>query len=83
MNARTLIFLNIWSLTISAEVAAASYIIAKRLTVEYASKLAMLKALGAKTPNLRNPFEFQEGIWRPFRVLPFHPNSIELSSGEY
>lgn len=48
MNTQTLTFLNLWSLTVYAVVAAASYVIATRLTAESTYELAMLKGLGTK-----------------------------------
>jgi len=48
MNSQTLTFLSLWSLTVYAVVAAASYVVATRLIVESSYELAMIRALGAK-----------------------------------
>jgi len=48
LNEQTIIFLNVWSLAVYAVVAAASYIISARLTVDSSYELAMLRALGAR-----------------------------------
>jgi len=52
MSMQTLTFLNTWSLTIYAMVAAASHIIATRLTTESRYELTMLKAIGAKKKHI-------------------------------
>lgn len=48
LNEQMTIFLNVWSLVVYAVVAAASYIISARLTVDSSYELAMLRALGAR-----------------------------------
>jgi len=48
LNEQTIIFLNVWSLAVYAVVAAASYMISARLTVDSSYELAMLRALGAR-----------------------------------
>lgn len=48
----TLNFLAVWSIIVYVLVSAASYVIATRLIVESEYELAMLKAIGAKKPNL-------------------------------
>jgi ABC-type lipoprotein release transport system permease subunit len=52
MTQQTLTFLNLLSLTVYAVVAAASYVIATRLTAESSYELAMLRALGGKKRRL-------------------------------
>jgi len=47
VNNQTISFLNLWSIAVYAIVAAASYIVAARLTIESCYELTMLKALGA------------------------------------
>lgn len=48
MNNQTLYFLNLWSIPVYIVVAATTYMIATRLTLESSYELTMLKMLGAK-----------------------------------
>jgi len=52
MNQQTITFLSLWSLTVYAVVAAASYVVATRLIAESSYELVMLRALGAKKRRL-------------------------------
>ncbi len=48
MNIQTLSFLKAWSLAVYAVVAAASYIVATRLVIEFSYEFTVLRGLGAK-----------------------------------
>jgi len=48
MNQQTLTFMSLWSVTIYAVAAVASYIIATRLIAESRDEMTMIRALGAK-----------------------------------